>query len=101
MPARPRSPSVTISRLISTSISVKPDTELRLSIGAIPIAVVVGRDIDPPAEVDVDATHRHPPRRGRGNEIDVQRHGTGREPAVTRIGERLRARRAGRTLDRE
>src|SRR5207248_5896661 len=99
MPARPRSPSVTISRLISTSISVKPDSELRLSIGAVPIAVVVGRDIDPPAQVHVDATHRHTPRRGRGNEIDVQGHRTGREPAVTRIGERLHARGARRTLD--
>src|SRR5436190_7495740 len=101
MPASPRSPRVTISRLISTSISVKPDTELGLSIGAVPIAVVVRRDIDPPAEVHVDATHRHTAWRGRGSEVDVQHNAPRSQAAVAPVCQGLSARRAGRALHRE
>src|SRR5690349_21841354 len=96
MPARPRSPRVRISRLINTSIMVNP---LDLSIGAVPIAVVVCRYVDTSAEVDVDTAHRHTPWCRRIGEIDVQRDRARGQTAAARIGQRLRARRAARALD--
>src|SRR5437763_17195612 len=98
MPAMPSSPIAMISMLMSTSISVKPRL---LSIGAVPIAVVVGGDVDTPAEVDVDAAHRHAPWRRRRGDVHIHGERPRGQAPVARVGEVLGARRAPRALDRQ